>query len=81
MKRDMEYMLTKATGTEDVLFSANTLKAVAKFCKIPYNSAKSYSCKGSTFYFENRLVRIEPIDMNAVYEIEASCPYKMEPAE
>jgi hypothetical protein len=68
MKKDIEYMLTKATGLEEVVFSSDRLKDISKFCKISYNSIRTYVSKGKTFYFEGKPVRIERIDMNADYE-------------
>ena len=67
MYPDYEYMLTNATGLEEILFSSNKLRNIAKFCNIPYSSIRTYASKKSVFYFENKLVRIETIDMNKNY--------------
>lgn len=69
MYKDYEYLLVDTEGTEDIIFSAKTLKSVAKFCKKNYSEIRAAHSKQYVFKFENRKVKIVSIDMNANYGV------------
>ena len=67
MRRDLEYLLVDTEGTEEIIFSAKTIKEIAKFCKKEYSNVRRYYNQESIFKFENKKVRVVSVDLNADY--------------
>jgi spore coat polysaccharide biosynthesis protein SpsF (cytidylyltransferase family) len=66
-KTDYEYLLVNTTGLEEVIFSSNSLKKIAKFCGMNYKTLTCAITRDSCFKFENKWVKVEKIDINADY--------------
>lgn len=65
--QDFEYMLVNTVGLEEVIFSSNSLKKVAEFCNMKYQTLRCASSRNKPFNFEGKTVKIEKIDINGDY--------------
>jgi len=66
--KDIEYLLVDTEGTEEIIFSAKTMKEIAKFCKEEYSNIRRYYNQESVFKFENKKAKVISVDLNADYE-------------
>ena len=69
-KRDLEYLLVDTEGIEEIIFSANTIKEIAKFCKREDSDIRRCYSQKKIFKFENKKVEVISVDLNADYEVK-----------
>lgn len=66
-RRDIEFLLVDTEGLEETIFSAKTLKEIARFCHKDYGEIRlNYSWK-NIFKFENKKAMVISVDLNADY--------------
>lgn len=70
MRADYEYLLVDTEDVEEVIYSCNTLKGIAKFCDKDYSEIRKNHTEQNTFRFEGKRVKIVSVDMNKDYEVE-----------
>ena len=70
MRKDLEYLLVDTEGAEEIIFSAKTIKQIAKFCKKDYSDVRRCYNKETIFRFERQKAKIISVDLNRNYEVE-----------
>jgi hypothetical protein len=70
MIKDLEYLLVNTEGAEEIIFSAKTMKEIARFCKKDYSDIRRCYNKETVFRFDNQKVKIISVDLNMNYEVE-----------